>query len=148
MITGNTKKPETTTIVFIGDVMLGRLVSEQIPHQPPESLWGNTLPIFQNADAAFANLECAITTHLTPWSRTPKVFHFGAVPEAIDVLKAQGAQHIVVVCIVTCPEGIKRVEEAHPDVYIYAASIDQGLNEKKYIVPGLGDAGDRLFGTS
>jgi len=72
----------------------------------------------------------------------------GSTVAAIDVLKAQGAQHIVVVCIVTCPEGIKRVEEAHPDVYIYAASIDQGLNEKKYIVPGLGDAGDRLFGTS
>jgi len=88
MTADNAKKPETTTIVFIGDVMLGRLVSEQIPHQPPESFWGNTLPIFQNADAAFANLECAITTHLTPWSRTPKVFHFGAVPEAIDVLKA------------------------------------------------------------
>jgi len=72
----------------------------------------------------------------------------GSTVAAIDVLKAQGAQHIVVVCIVTCPEGIKRVEDAHPDVYIYAASIDQGLNEKKYIVPGLGDAGDRLFGTS
>lgn len=72
----------------------------------------------------------------------------GSTVAAIDVLKAQGAQHIVVVCIVTCPEGIKRVEDAHPDVNIYAASIDRALNEKKYIVPGLGDAGDRLFGTS
>jgi len=72
----------------------------------------------------------------------------GSTVAAIDVLKAQGAKHIVVVCIVTCPEGIERVENAHPDVAIYAASIDTGLNEKKYIVPGLGDAGDRLFGTS
>lgn len=72
----------------------------------------------------------------------------GSTVAAIDVLKAQGAKHIVVVCIVTCPEGIKRVEDAHPDVHIYAASIDSALNEKKYIVPGLGDAGDRLFGTS
>jgi len=72
----------------------------------------------------------------------------GSTVAAIDVLKAQGAKHIVVVCIVTCPEGIQRVEEAHPDIHIYAASIDEGLNEKKYIVPGLGDAGDRLFGTS
>jgi uracil phosphoribosyltransferase len=49
---------------------------------------------------------------------------------------------------VTCPEGLQRVEDAHPDVHIYAASIDKELNEKKYIVPGLGDAGDRLYGTS
>ena len=72
----------------------------------------------------------------------------GSTVAAIDLLKTQGAKHIVVVCIVTCPEGIDRVEAAHPDVAIYAASIDTGLNEKKYIVPGLGDAGDRLFGTS
>ena len=72
----------------------------------------------------------------------------GSTVAAIDVLKAQGASNIVVVCIVTCPEGIERVENAHPDVRIYAASIDEGLNERKYIVPGLGDAGDRLFGTS
>lgn len=72
----------------------------------------------------------------------------GSTVAAIDVLKGQGATHIVVVCIVTCPEGIERVENAHPDVHIYAASIDEGLNDKKYIVPGLGDAGDRLFGTS
>ncbi|MGB5721128.1 MAG: uracil phosphoribosyltransferase, partial [Woeseiaceae bacterium] len=55
--------------------------------------------------------------------------------------------NIVVICIVTCPEGIKVVEDAHPDVRVYAAAIDEKLNEKKYIVPGLGDAGDRLFGT-
>ncbi len=72
----------------------------------------------------------------------------GSTVAAIDVLKSQGAQRIVVVCIVTCPEGIQRVEAAHPDVNIYAASIDNGLNENKYIVPGLGDAGDRLYGTS
>ena len=72
----------------------------------------------------------------------------GSTVAAIDVLKAQGASNIVVVCIVTCPEGIERVENAHPDVRIYAASIDEGLNERKYFVPGLGDAGDRLFGTS
>ena len=88
MTGNNAKRPETATIVFIGDVMLGRLVSEQIPHRPPESFWGNTLPILRSADAVLANLECAITIHRTLWSRTPKVFHFGAVPEAIDVLAA------------------------------------------------------------
>ena len=71
----------------------------------------------------------------------------GSTVAAIDVLKKQGADRIVVVCIVTCPEGLERVEKAHPDVQIYAASVDARLNENKYIVPGLGDAGDRLYGT-
>lgn len=72
----------------------------------------------------------------------------GSTVAALDLLKQSGAEHIVVICIVTCPEGIELVEAAHPDVKIYAAAIDDRLNEKKYIVPGLGDAGDRLFGTS
>ena len=72
----------------------------------------------------------------------------GSTLAAIDLLKERGAEDIVVVCIVTCPEGIALVEEHHPDVRIYAAAIDNNLNENKYIVPGLGDAGDRLFGTS
>ena len=71
----------------------------------------------------------------------------GSTAAAIDILKEKGARKVVVVCIVTCPEGLQRVEEAHPDVQIFAASIDSGLNDHKYIVPGLGDAGDRLFGT-
>lgn len=77
----------------------------------------------------------------------PMVATGGSTVAAIDILKENGADNIVVVCIVTCPEGIKAVEEAHPGVRIYAAAIDEKLNEKKYIVPGLGDAGDRLFGT-
>jgi len=72
----------------------------------------------------------------------------GSTVAAIDILKENGAQKIVVVCIVTCPEGLQRVEDAHPDVQIFAASIDKALDERKYIVPGLGDAGDRLYGTS
>ena len=72
----------------------------------------------------------------------------GSTVAALDLLKSSGAEDIVVICIVTCPEGIEVVEAAHPDVKIYAAAIDEKLNEKKYIVPGLGDAGDRLFGTS
>jgi uracil phosphoribosyltransferase len=72
----------------------------------------------------------------------------GSTNAAIDMLKERGAGSIVVVCIVTCPEGLDRVAEAHPDVPVYTAAIDDHLNENKYIVPGLGDAGDRLFGTS
>ncbi len=72
----------------------------------------------------------------------------GSTAAAIDILKQEGARKIVVDCIVTCPEGLQRVEEAHPDVQIFAASIDERLDDNKYIVPGLGDAGDRLYGTS
>lgn len=72
----------------------------------------------------------------------------GSTAAAIDRLKDNGAENILVICIVTCPEGIELVEKAHPDVPVYAAAIDEKLDERKYIVPGLGDAGDRLFGTS
>ena len=78
----------------------------------------------------------------------PMIATGGSTAAAIDILKQNGADHIVVVCIVTCPEGLATIESAHPDVSIYTASIDDGLDERKYIVPGLGDAGDRLFGTS
>ena len=66
---------------------------------------------------------------------------------AIDLLKQRGASHIKFVCLIAAPEGIKALQEAHPDVDIYVANIDEKLNEHAYIVPGLGDAGDRLFGT-
>ena len=72
----------------------------------------------------------------------------GSTVAALDLLKEQGADDIIVICIVTCPEGIAAVESAHPDVPIFAAAIDKELDERSYIVPGLGDAGDRLFGTS
>lgn len=72
----------------------------------------------------------------------------GSTNAAVDLLKRHGATDIVVICIVTCPEGLAAVEAAHPDVVVYTASVDSHLNERKYIVPGLGDAGDRLFGTS
>lgn len=71
----------------------------------------------------------------------------GSTIVALDELKATGAERIVVVCIVTCPEGLAAVENAHPDVTVFAAAVDSHLNERKFIVPGLGDAGDRLFGT-
>lgn len=71
----------------------------------------------------------------------------GSAVATIDFLKEQGAASVVVVCIVTCPEGIAMVEAQHPEVTIYTASVDERLDDQKYIVPGLGDAGDRLFGT-
>lgn len=78
----------------------------------------------------------------------PMVATGGSTIAAIDLLKHEGATNIVVVCIVTCPEGLAAVHGAHPDVTVYTAAVDDHLNENKYIVPGLGDAGDRLYGTS
>ncbi len=76
------------TLAFIGDVMLGRGVNAEIARRAPESFWGDTLPVLRSADAVIANLECAITRHLQPWSKTPKVFHFRADPPAVEVLRA------------------------------------------------------------
>ncbi|SMR81465.1 uracil phosphoribosyltransferase [Aliiroseovarius halocynthiae] len=66
---------------------------------------------------------------------------------AIDKLKEAGAKNILFMCLLAAPEGVARMKEAHPDVPIITASLDEKLNEKGYIVPGLGDAGDRMFGT-
>ncbi len=71
----------------------------------------------------------------------------GSALATIDGLKKRGAKYLHFVCLVASPEGMKTLEENHPDVPITAAAIDEGLNEKGYIVPGLGDAGDRIFGT-
>ncbi|MGL4972429.1 MAG: uracil phosphoribosyltransferase [Culicoidibacterales bacterium] len=71
----------------------------------------------------------------------------GSAIAAITMLKQRGAQTIKLVCLVGAPEGVAAVHAAHPDVDVYLASLDEKLNEKGYIVPGLGDAGDRLFGT-
>lgn len=66
---------------------------------------------------------------------------------AIQQIKNMGAKHIKFMCLIACPEGIDHLQEEHPDVDIYAAAVDERLDEKSYIIPGLGDAGDRLFGT-
>lgn len=71
----------------------------------------------------------------------------GSIIAGIQFLKDRGANNIKVMCLLAAKTGIKRVNEAHPDVDIYAAAVDEKLNEHGYIVPGLGDAGDRLFGT-
>ena len=71
----------------------------------------------------------------------------GSAILAVDSLKKCGAANIKVVCLVAAPEGVKKLQDAHPDIDIYTASLDERLNENGYIVPGLGDAGDRLFGT-
>ena len=71
----------------------------------------------------------------------------GSAIDAIELLKSKGVKKIKFLSIISAPEGIEKVEKEHPDVQIYCAHIDEYLNENKYIVPGLGDAGDRIFGT-
>ncbi len=66
---------------------------------------------------------------------------------AIDMLKKAGATNIRFLCLLAAPEGVARMKEAHPDVPIVTAAVDEKLNEQGYIIPGLGDAGDRMFGT-
>src|SRR5690606_28079158 len=71
----------------------------------------------------------------------------GTAVEAVNSLKKRGATNIRFMCLIAAPEGVKVFTEAHPDIDVYIAALDEKLNEKGYIVPGLGDAGDRLFGT-
>ena len=89
-----------------------------------------------------SNLSEAIVMVLDPMLATG-----GSSTAAIQILKDHGAKSIKLVCIIGAPEGVERISKDHPDVQIYLAGMDDRLNEHGYIVPGLGDAGDRLFGT-
>ena len=71
----------------------------------------------------------------------------GSACDAISRIKQTGCTHITMMCLVAAPEGVKKLAEEHPDVDVYSAALDEKLNEHAYIVPGLGDAGDRIFGT-
>jgi uracil phosphoribosyltransferase len=88
------------------------------------------------------NLSNAVVMLLDPMLATG-----GSSSDAIQVLKDHGATTIKLVCIVGAPEGVNKIKNDHPDVQIYIAELDERLNDQGYIVPGLGDAGDRLFGT-
>ena len=71
----------------------------------------------------------------------------GSAAQALDLIKEAGGRNARMICVVAAPEGVKVLEERHPEVQIYTAALDQGLNDRAFIVPGLGDFGDRLFGT-
>src|SRR5699024_11285257 len=77
----------------------------------------------------------------------PMLATVGSANDAIHSLKKRGEKHIHLMCLVGAPEGVEVIKEEHPDVDIYLAALDEKLDERGYIVPGLGDAGDRLFGT-
>jgi uracil phosphoribosyltransferase len=89
-----------------------------------------------------ASLEASFVLMIDPMLATG-----GSAVAALDLLAREGATRVRIVCIVAAPEGIALVEQSHPEVSIYTPVVDRGLNEQKYIVPGLGDFGDRLYGT-
>jgi uracil phosphoribosyltransferase len=89
-----------------------------------------------------ANLQSSFVVMIDPMLATG-----GSAVAALDLLREAGARHVRIVCIVAAPEGIATVERHHPEVAIYTPAVDHGLNEHKYIIPGLGDFGDRLYGT-
>ena len=98
----------------------------------PQSYYANLPPVIGEADVFLLD---------------PMLATGGSACEAVKQLKAAGATRITMLCVVSCPEGIAALTRAHPDVPIVTAAIDEKLNERSYIVPGLGDAGDRYFGT-
>ena len=89
-----------------------------------------------------ADIEERITIVFDPMLATG-----GSSSDALTMLKAKGIKNLKLMCLVAAPEGVRKVQEDHPDVDIYIAALDDHLNENAYIIPGLGDAGDRLFGT-
>ncbi|MFW2588735.1 uracil phosphoribosyltransferase [Sagittula sp. SSi028] len=89
-----------------------------------------------------SNLEDRLTIVVDPMLATGN-----SSAAAIDMVKAAGAKNIIFLCLLAAPEGVARMKEVHPDVPVVTASLDEKLNEQGYIIPGLGDAGDRMFGT-
>ncbi len=98
----------------------------------PQPYYANLPPVIAEADVFLLD---------------PMLATGGSAVEAVRQVKAAGASRITMLCVVSCPEGIAALSKAHPDVRIVTAAIDDGLNNRSYIVPGLGDAGDRYFGT-
>jgi uracil phosphoribosyltransferase len=88
------------------------------------------------------NLESSTVIVVDPMLATA-----GSLCAALDLVKQSKPAEILALCLIAAPEGARRVEAAHPDVDVYVAAMDECLNEKSYIIPGLGDAGDRMFGT-
>jgi uracil phosphoribosyltransferase len=99
------------------------------------------------ASSYYAKLPPDITGH-TVYVLDPMLATGGSAAQAIAIIAAAGAERIKMLSIVAAPEGVAHLAAAHPDVDIYTAALDRQLNDKKYILPGLGDFGDRLYGTS
>jgi len=119
------------------------------------------LELFPNVDVGYMGFQRDETTAKAKgyYSKLPELFNKlvfiadpmlatgGSLIQAIEEIKKQIPKKIIIICIVAAPEGVKLINSKHPDVNIYTASLDRELNDKKYILPGLGDFGDRLYGT-
>jgi len=125
MLEGMVKLVPTAEVGFLG------MVRNETTLQP--DIYAERLP------EDLSNRQCFV---LDPMLATG-----GSGVAAVTALKAAGARRIRFLCILAAPEGVEQLGSAHPDVMIYTAALDRQLNEKGYILPGLGDAGDRLFGT-
>jgi uracil phosphoribosyltransferase len=123
------------------DGMLQILPSARVGHiglyRDPKTL--NAVEYFYKVPETMSDRDCIVMD--------PMLATGNSAIAAITRLKASGPRSIKFVCLLTCPEGLEALHSQHPDVPVYTASVDERLNEKSYIVPGLGDAGDRLFGT-
>ena len=106
-------------------------------YRDPETL--KPVEYYVKMPSDLAERECIVVD--------PMLATGGSAIEAIHSVKKRGGQHIRFMCLIASPEGVEALKEAHPDVDIYIAGLDEKLNDHGYIVPGLGDAGDRLFGT-
>ena len=107
------------------------LYRDHVPHEPHEYYCKLPDPIDQRLIVAL----------------DPMLATGGSAIAAVDFIKQHGGKQIKFMCIIAAPEGLKRLQEAHPDIQIYVGHLDRQLNEDAYICPGLGDAGDRIFGT-
>ena len=125
MVSGNTALVPTAKIGHIG------LYRDEVTHEPHEY---------------YCKLPDPISERLIVVT-DPMLATGGSGVEAVDFIKQHGGKNIKFLCIIAAPEGIKKFHEAHPDVQLYVGHLDRELNENAYICPGLGDAGDRIFGT-
>jgi uracil phosphoribosyltransferase len=111
----------------------------------------NIVGLYRNEETAkpvrYYQKFCNDVENRTSIILDPMLATGGTMVATIDMLKEEGCKDIKAICIVAAPEGVKVLKDAHPDVEVWGASLDERLNEIYYILPGLGDAGDRLFGT-
>jgi uracil phosphoribosyltransferase len=130
-------------IVVVAVLRAGLCLVEPVLELLPHARVGH---IGLRRDESTAQASC-YSVHLPAGLADPMLATGGSAVMALDRLKAEGARHIRLLCIVAAPEGVAEVERAHPDVEIYTPALDRQLNDRKYILPGLGDFGDRLYGT-
>jgi uracil phosphoribosyltransferase len=136
-------------VVFVGILRAGLGLVEGLHRVLPEAATGH-IGMYRNEDTLnpvryyvrLPKLEGALVVLADPMLATG-----GSAVEGLDILKTEGAEKIVFVSLVSSRFGVSRVHKAHPDVPIVTAAVDPSLNDKGYILPGLGDAGDRIFGT-